>query len=130
MKTPALKKSSSPEPPVPIIEAWNKWDLLEADRAEDLSDRIVARPDETIVPVSAITGLGTDALLERLGTMLTAGARQHRFVLAAADGQRIAWLHAHGEVLGEEPAGEDERGPLTGLDVRLTPRELGRFVRL
>lgn len=118
------------EPPVPIVEAWNKWDLVDAERAADLKDRIAVRRDEIIVPVSSITGMGTDDLLERLGAMLTTGARPHRFILAAGDGQRIAWLHAHGEVLGETPAGEDESGPLTSVEVRLTPRELGRFVRL
>jgi GTP-binding protein HflX len=62
--------------------------------------------------------------------MLTTGARQHRFVIPAADGQKIAWLHAHGEVVAETEAGEDDAGPLTAIDVRLTARELGRFVRL
>ena len=46
------------------------------------------------------------------------------------DGQRIAWLHAHGEVVDEQDAGEDERGPLRRIEVRLDPRELGRFTRL
>ena len=42
----------------------------------------------------------------------------------------LAWLHAHGEVLADDDAGEDERGPLRRLSVRLDPRELGRFSRL
>jgi GTP-binding protein HflX len=119
-----------PAIPVPIVEAWNKWDLLDAERAADLEGRIATRSDEVIGPVSAITGQGTNALLDRLGTMLTTGARPHRFVLAASDGQKLAWLHAHGEVTEETPAGEDENGPLTAVDVKLTVRELGRFVRL
>ena len=52
------------------------------------------------------------------------------FVLPVSDGQRLAWLHAHGDVVGEDEAGEDERGPLRRLEVRLEPRELGRFARL
>ena len=115
---------------VPIIEVWNKWDLLDQDRASKLQDIIDARSDEIIVPMSALTGQGSSGLLERVGTMLTSGAKLCEFVLPAADGQRLAWLHAHGEVLEEAEAGEGDRGPQRRLVVRLTPRELGRFVRL
>lgn len=125
-----LVEEDGAAPRVPIVEAWNKWDLLDAKRAADLEDQIGAHPDEVIVPVSALTGLGCDDLLEAVSKLLTAGARRHSFVIPLSDGQRLAWLHAHGEVLAEEEAGEDERGPLRRLEVRLDPRELGRFTRL
>jgi GTP-binding protein HflX len=83
-----------------------------------------------VVPVSALTGQGCDALLEAVSRLLTSGARLHSFILPMSDGQRIAWLHAHGEVVDEQDAGEDERGPLRRIEVRLDPRELGRFTRL
>lgn len=125
-----LVEEDGTAPKVPIVEAWNKWDLLEAERAAELNDRIKARSDEVIVPVSALSGLGCESLLEAVSKLLTQGARRHSFVLPVSDGQRLAWLHAHGEVLAEEDAGEDERGPLRRLEVRLEPRELGRFTRL
>lgn len=115
---------------VPIVEAWNKWDMLDTERAEDLREQIAAHPDEVIVPLSAITGEGCHALLEVVSKLLTQGARMHTFVLPVSDGQRLAWLHAHGEVISDEDAGEDDRGPLRRLEVRLEPRELGRFTRL
>ena len=115
---------------VPIIEAWNKWDLLTADRAEELTEAMAARPDEVIVPLSAVTGIGCETLLETVSDVLTKGAKLHSFVVPVRDGQRTAWLHAHGEVVAESDAGEDERGPLKRLQVRLDPRELGRFARL
>ena len=117
-------------PPVPIIEAWNKWDLLTPDQAADLLEQAAHRPDEVIVPVSALTGEGCDNLLEAVSKLLTSSARLHSFVLPVSDGQRLAWLHANGEVLSDEDAGEDKRGPLRRLSVRLEPRELGRFSRL
>ena len=116
--------------PVPIVEAWNKWDLLDAERIEELEGQRAAHRDEVIVPVSALTGEGTEALLEAVSKLLTKGAKLHSFVLPVSDGQRLAWLHAHGEVVGEDEAGVDERGPLRRLDVRLEPRELGRFAQL
>ena len=117
-------------PTVPLVEAWNKWDLLDPERASDLHVQLAMRGDEVIVPVSALTGDGCDNLLEAIGKLLTSGARLHSFVLSMSDGQRVAWLHAHGEVVSETDAGEDEHGPLRRLEVRLEPRELGRFWRL
>jgi GTP-binding protein HflX len=117
-------------PPIPIVEAWNKWDLLDPESAAELRQQIAAHRDEPIVPLSALTGEGCAELLETVGTLLTQGARLHSFVLPASDGQRIAWLHAHGDVVEDGEAGEDERGPLRRLQVRLEPRELGRFTRL
>lgn len=115
---------------VPMVEAWNKWDLLDLERAGHLLEQLSAQSDTVIVPVSALNGAGCEALLEAVSKLLTAGARLHSFVLPVSEGQRLAWLHAHGEVVCEEPAGEDERGPLRRLEVRLEPRELGRFSRL
>jgi GTP-binding protein HflX len=117
-------------PQIPIIEAWNKWDLLSPERAAELREQIAARGEDAIVPISALTGEGCNELLEAAGRLLTAGAREHSFTVPASDGQRIAWLHAHGDVVEDAAAGEDERGPLRRLQVRLDPRELGRFARL
>ena len=125
-----LMEDDAAAPKVPIVEAWNKWDLLDVDRAEELHEQLMAHSDEVIVPVSALTGEGCEALLETVSRLLTQGARLHTFVVPLSDGQRLAWLHAHGEVVFESDAGEDERGPLRRLEVRLEPRELGRFSRL
>ena len=125
-----LTEEEGAVPTVPIVEAWNKWDLLGEERAAELAEQIAARAEEPVVAVSALTGEGCEALLETVSRLLTQGARIHSFVLPVGDGQRLAWLHAHGEVMAESDAGEDERGPLRSLDVRLDPRELGRFSRL
>jgi len=61
---------------------------------------------------------------------LTADSKIYDFVLPAADGQRIAFLHARGNVVSEEQAGEGADGPQLRLKVRLTERELGRFASL
>lgn len=117
-------------PAVPIVEVWNKWDLLSPTRAEQLAEVIAARPDEIIVPTSAVTAQGCEELLTVVDRLLTADAKLYTFVLPASDGQRIAWLHAHGEVVEEAAAGEGEQGPQLRLAVRLTPKEFGRFARV
>jgi GTP-binding protein HflX len=113
---------------IPILELWNKWDLLPSERQAELMG--VAEGDPDILPLSAETGFGVDRLQQRVGALLTSTARLHRITLPASDGQRIAWLHAHGEVLAERSAGEGEWGPLRQIEVRLTDREWGRFETL
>ncbi|WP_245978819.1 GTPase HflX [Aurantiacibacter xanthus] len=116
------------ESDMPIVEVWNKWDLIDEERRIELEG--LAASDENILPISAMTGLGVDDLLARLGQLLTEGARLHEMVLPASDGQRIAWLHAHGEVLEDADGGEGEQGPLRTIRVRLTEKERGRFEAL
>lgn len=117
-------------PRVPIVEVWNKWDLLPAGRNNELREIIARHPDEIVLPVSALTGEGCDALLAAVSDLLTSDAQIYSFLLPAGEGQKRAWLHAHGEVLGEDEAGEGEQGPLVRLQVRLSPREMGRYSRL
>ncbi|MFT4055617.1 MAG: GTPase HflX [Novosphingobium sp.] len=119
-----------PEPQVPIIEVWNKWDLLGADQAHELHEVAAHREGEVIVPVSALTGEGCDALLEIASRNLTRDSKVYSFVLPVADGQRFAFLHARGEVVSEEDAGEGEQGPQMRLEVRMSEREFGRFMAL
>ena len=110
---------------IPILEAWNKIDLVSPDRAAELAELA----DDDVVMLSAQTGEGVDRLLDRIGAQLTQGASVHEFILPAAAGHRIAWLHAHGEVLTEntiENGGEPEQH----LSVRLTPLALGRYEAL
>ena len=113
---------------IPIIEVWNKWDLLDEERAEELA--AVAASHDDIVALSAIGGQGLEELLETLGEMLTAKASIREIELPASDGRRIAWLHAHGEVLQEEDAGEGASGPVRRFVVRLNPKEAGQFETL
>lgn len=116
---------------VPIIEAWNKWDLLSADDSAMRRDLIAADvPDRQVVPISAVTGEGVEDLLELLGELLTGGARVLELSVPMADGQKLAWLHAHGEVLAESLTEDASGAPVQRLTVRLTPRELGRFVQM
>ncbi len=107
---------------IPTIEVWNKWDLLDEEQREELA--AVAAGDPDVITLSALTGEGLDTLMERLGERLTKGARLHHFAIPAGEGARIAWLYAHGEVLGDEAPGD---GQTRELDVRLSEKDLGRF---
>ena len=112
---------------IPILEIWNKSDLLDAETLSELSD--VAAGREAVL-MSAATGEGIDTFVDRIGTMLTEKAREVTVTLPVSDGRRIAWLHAHGDIVHEEEAGEGDNGPLRTFTVRLNPKELGQYASL
>ena len=119
------EEGEEPVSAIPIVEVWNKWDLLSADAQNDLAER--AAKDERVVPLSAETGFNVDVLEERIGLVLTREATIREFVLPSSAGREIAWLHAHGDVLEEEEFDTEQGVPQHRLVVRLGPKELGQF---
>ncbi len=113
---------------IPMLEVWNKIDLAASERADEMRDLAAATPDATAI--SAMTGEGVNDLLAVVADTLTKKAREITVTIPASDGRRIAWLHAHGDVLEENEAGEGDDGPLRQLTVRLNPKEFGQYETL
>lgn len=112
---------------IPIIEVWNKADLIDANALAELTE---AAEGQDAVMMSASEGTGVEAFAERIAEMLTAKARELTVTLPLSDGRRIAWLHAHGDILEEADAGVGEAGPQRRFTVRLNPKELGQYATL
>ena len=74
------------------------------------------------VALSAATGEGCDGLLRLIDRRLENGARAVRLDVPLTDGQTLAWIYAHGEVLGRRDDGEAAH-----LSVRLSDADLGRL---
>jgi len=105
---------------VPLIEAWNKIDLLDGE-AQAAAFNSAARRDDVVL-LSAQTGEGVDTLSARAAAVLTSARKVHRLHVPSGDGAALAWLHAHGSV--EREYGN---GPTRTVDVRLTDADLARF---
>ena len=104
----------------PRFEAWNKLDLLDDTRRDEVAAEMATRPD--VMAVSALTGEGVAALVDTVAARLTSGHRRYAITLDAADGAGAAWLHAHGEVLDED-SGEG----IVTYQVRLAEPDYRRF---
>ena len=104
----------------PRIEAWNKIDLLPGEERERLQEEAHRRED--VVPISAMTGEGLEELRQCMAAKLRSGEVVHRIRLPAAAGERIAWLHSRGEVLGQTIDHDQVE-----LEVRLSPDNWARF---
>jgi GTP-binding protein HflX len=104
----------------PVLEAWNKIDLLTPHDAE----RIAAEADrkDDVVPISALSGEGMDRLLAAAALRLGKGSEVRSVTLPASAGEEIAWLHAHGEIIGEHS--EDVT---TRFEVRMSGKDWARF---
>lgn len=104
----------------PRFEAWNKIDLLDDAARSDVLIETARRDD--VVAISAMSGEGVDDLIRKVAAKLTAGHRRYSITLDATDGASAAWLHQHGEVLGQ-----DIDGDCATYDVRMAPRDYERF---
>jgi GTP-binding protein HflX len=103
-----------------LIEVLNKVDLLTPEEHDDILNR--NRRNHDVVPVSAVTGEGCDALLALLDQRLESDREAVELDVPLSDGAAIAWLYAHGEVVDRR---DDETRAY--LEVRISEADLGRF---
>lgn len=105
---------------VPVLEVWNKLDLVDAPAREPLMAAAALRAD--VLPVSALTGEGLDRLLEVVSEHLGEERVPRDLVLPFEQGRKRAWLHEQGLVTAET---ETETG--WALSVLWTARQERAF---
>jgi GTPase len=104
----------------PILEVWNKIDLLGESEAEALIAQAARRDD--VITISALGGEGVDTLKRHIADFLNRGNQLRSVTLDSGDGAAIAWLHAHGEVIDQQ-----EQDGRLAITVRLSDVEWDRF---
>ncbi len=109
----------------PIIEVWNKIDLLPDDR--DILQTLTPMGSVAAsVPVSAHTGEGIEALLAAIETTLGAKSKIYRVrVSHASGGADVGWLYGHAEIIAKDEP--DEEGQT--YEVRVDPRHKTSFTQ-
>ncbi|GAB4120554.1 MAG: GTPase HflX [Rhodothalassiaceae bacterium] len=106
---------------VPVIEAMNKIDLLDANERAELEARAARDPD--LLAISAVTGDGLDSLVAEIRARLDMRTHEERVTLGPEEGARIAWLYRHGAVLESRVLADGS----TSLRVRLSEVDAARF---
>ncbi len=107
----------------PMIEAWNKIDVMLPARADAMKTLAASETDTPAVAVSALTGDGIEALLQLIEKSILGGQQEIEIVLAPEQGRARAWLHQKGDVVDESP----ENDGASHLVVRLSVERLGQF---
>jgi GTPase len=125
-----LAKDSGKAPP--LLEAWNKIDLLDQATREARTRRARAldegAPNARLAPVaiSATTGEGIDALLAAIDRAAFSATRIITLTLDPSDGKTRARIAAAGRILEEHA---DEQGAMT-LTAELSIEDAARFAPL
>ena len=104
---------------VPMLTVYNKIDAMEPEA------RAALNPGDDAIAVSALTGEGIEALQAQMDILLRAGTHVHDIRLESSDGRRMAWLHEHGEVVGQQ---YDDEG--VAVQVRLSDADRARFAAI
>ena len=119
----AILQSLGVSQEAPIIEVWNKTDLLEGDDRDAVLTQ-AARTDD-LYAVSALTGEGMTPLLAAMPDMLKDPRKQEHLSLSFAEGKKRAWLFEAGVVT-------DEAQTQSGYDLTVfwTALQKERFFRL
>ena len=107
----------------PIIEVWNKIDLLEEPGLE-LASAAPAGKVLASAPVSALTGQGVDDLLTLVEKSLGEQARTYHVHVPHTAGADIGWLHSHAEIISRDVP--TEKG--SDFVVRVDPRHKTAFL--
>ncbi|TDL83643.1 GTPase HflX [Palleronia sediminis] len=105
---------------VPMIEVWNKADLLPPERAAALA--ALADRHDTVALVSALDGEGVEALLGMVADALDAPRSRRTLDLPFDAGRRRAWLYEQGIVEDETP-----REDAIAITVNWTARQARAF---
>ena len=103
----------------PILEVLNKVDLLEEGPRRGL-EAISGRGDAWAV--SALTGNGISALLAGFEAAVTRGNIEASLKLEADDGEGLAFVYRHAQVLERR-----DRAAKIALSLRISPQDRSRF---
>lgn len=107
-----------------LIEVWNKFDLLDAERADQLRTA-AARQSTPALCVSADKGEGVDDLLGAIEDRLNKDHRVLDVTIAPGQGALANWLHENADIVERTPG---ETGDIA-YRVRLSPIKHAALLR-
>lgn len=105
---------------VPLIEVWNKLDLVALEPRAALE--VQAGRTADVIAISALTGEGVDVLMQAISARLEEEKVERELFLPFAEGRKRAWLHEQGVV---EAEAQEEGG--YRLSLRWSARQEKRF---
>jgi GTP-binding protein HflX len=108
----------------PLIEVWNKIDLLDADTREELRND-AARLDHPAILVSAVSGEGLPELFATIDARLGKGDAIVDVTIEPGQGRLMSWIHANAQIL-EQASDDDGR---IACRVRIAAEKRGQLDR-
>jgi len=107
-----------------LIEVRNKVDLLSTEDKALQANQAV-RAAHPVILTSAVTGNGIDVFLAAVDERLSHALETVEVCIDVADGKRLAWAYAHGQVVNRRDAEDGLH-----LTIRFEPADRKRFAQL
>jgi len=112
----------------PVVEVWNKLDLLDQANSERLIEQAsLSRTHADMTDafeISCLTGDGIEALEAGIEEVLTRNDHVLNIRVTPAHFSARAWLHQNGQVLRDEQG----EGGVAEMQVRLSESDAGKFL--
>ncbi len=103
-----------------IIEVYNKMDLIDDDMRSDLQRK--SNFDEQICLISAQEKINTDALLDKVSSLLERDREEVSLILEPQEGKAISWLYDHANIVDR-----DDRDDGVHLNIKISAEDLSKF---
>ena len=84
---------------IPVLEIWNKIDIIEPEKKESLNN--IAKRRSGVCYLSALTGEGVSTLMEKVENRILPQKISDTLLVPFELGNKKAWLHEHGVVVNE-----------------------------
>ena len=84
---------------IPVLEIWNKIDIIEPEKKESLNN--IAKRRSGVCYLSALTAEGVPTLLEKVEDQILPQKISDTLLVPFELGNKKAWLHEHGVVVNE-----------------------------
>ena len=100
------------------IEVLNKTDLLAPEKLQEL----IAKNKAGTAVISALTGYGKENLLQLIDDKLSTDFEVVNLKIPAADGKKLAWVHANADVLDSQTVND-----IICLKIKISPENHGKL---
>lgn len=106
----------------PIIEVWNKSDLLGEDEFAEFSQKTM--DNELFALISAHNGYGIEALRDKLSQLVLRNNIIRNIRINAANGALLAWVHRNSDVISQI-----QKDEMIEMEVSLNDQQWGQYLK-
>lgn len=106
----------------PIIEVWNKSDLLNDDDFAEFSQKTI--DNELFALISAHNGQGIEALQSKLSQLVLRNNNVKNISISAGDGALLAWVHRNSDVISQTQNEE-----MIDMEISLNDQQWGQYLK-
>lgn len=106
----------------PIIEVWNKSDLLNEDDYQEYHNK--SQDNDLFALISAYKGQGIESLKNKLSQLVLRNNHIKNISISVADGALLAWVHRNAEILSKT-----HNETMIELEISMNDQQWGQYLK-